>query len=120
MHRGTADRFAAVVGAERHRIGTVDQPLVGPVKLRLMGLVGSEFLERPPVRSRVERNDREAGLGQLAGKRAATRARADDGEVDRFVFGVFAHRHPGAGPKYIGRTAVRRAHFARSISGHVR
>ncbi len=85
MHGRAAHRLAAVVAAHLQRIVAVDDAVVGPVELRLLGLVGGEILQRTEIRAGVERHDREAVLGKLAGERAAAGAGADDDEIDLFV-----------------------------------
>ncbi len=109
MHGRAADRLAAIVGAKLQRVVAVDDALVGPVKLRLMVLVGSKILERPPIRPGIERHDGKAVFGKLAGECAAAGAGADDGEIDRLVLVVLAHRHPAADTENVGRAPADRA-----------
>ena len=116
MHGRAADRLAGIVGAELKRILAVDDALISPVELRLLRLVRGEILERTPVRTGIERHDREACLREPAGQRSAAGAGADDGEIDRVVVAVFAHRHPGADAEHVGRASVARARGARSGS----
>ena len=56
-----------------------------PVELVLLGLVGGEILERPPVGAGVEADHAEPGFGELRGQRRAAGAGADDREVDLVV-----------------------------------
>src|SRR3954451_24085223 len=101
MHRRSADRLAAVVAAHLQRIVTVDDTIVGPVQLCLLRLVGGEILQRPEIGTGIERDDREAVLGELARQRAAAGAGTDDGEITLTATGVLPHRHPAAGPENI-------------------
>ncbi len=123
VHGAAADRAAAVVGAERQRIGAVADAFVGPEQLALMRLVRCELLERPPPRARVECDDRIAVFRELARERAAAGAGADDHEVDRIVVAKHAHRHPAANAQRVRCTAVaaaRRRRGQRRVSGHRR
>jgi hypothetical protein len=52
-----ADRLAAVLAAHGDRVGAVHHPLIGPVKLVLLALVGGEILQRPKIRPGVESHD---------------------------------------------------------------
>ncbi len=118
MNRAATDRLAAVVVAELDRVGAVADALVGPKELPLIGFVGSELVERPPPRPDVEGDDRKPRLGEAAGERAAASPGADDGEIDRLAFGIFAHRHPAAGREHIGRAAVFSARHQLRIIRH--
>ena len=74
MHGAAADRLAAVVAAQLQRVVAVDDALVGPVELGLLGFVGGEILQRPELRAGIERHDREALL-RPACRRACRRRR---------------------------------------------
>jgi len=54
--------------------------ILQPVELVLLSFVGCEVLERAPEGPCIEGDDGKAGFRQLGGKRAAARARADNGE----------------------------------------
>src|SRR5262249_18515424 len=62
--------------------------------------------ERPPPRTGVETDYREAGFGQPAGQGAATSACADNGEIDDVVVAILTHRNPAADLENIRRTAI--------------
>ena len=57
MHGRSADGLAAVIAAHLQRIVAVDDAVVGPIELGLLGFVGSEVLQRPEKRTGIERND---------------------------------------------------------------
>ena len=120
MHGRTAHRFAGIVGAHLDRIVAVDDPLIGPVELGLLPLVGGKILERPPIRTGVERHHRESVFGELARQRTAAGAGADDGEVDRLVVCKLPHRHPAALLEDIGCAPADRARGVLRVSRHVR
>ena len=49
MHRAAAHGFAGIVPAELDRILAINDPVVRPVELGLLGLVGGEIVERSPI-----------------------------------------------------------------------
>ena len=109
MHGRSADRLAAVIAAHLQRIVAVDDAVVGPIELGLLGFVGSEVLQRPEIRTGIERDDGESVFGKLARQRPAAGAGADDDEINLVVVSILSHRHPRAGTEYVGRPAVGRA-----------
>ena len=115
MHGRAAHRLAAVVAAELQRVVAVDDAIVCPVELCLLGFVGGEILQRPEVGAGVERDHRESVFCELARERAAASAGADDDEIDLVIVAIFAHRQPAAGTKDVGRPAIRRARAVKWI-----
>src|SRR5262249_29343860 len=112
MHGRAADRLAGIVRAELQRVGAVDDALVAPVELGLMRLVGSKILERPPIGAGIERDDREAVFGELAGEGAGAGTGSDDDNIDPLVgaCGRIGPKPPtrktwGARPSTAGGTA---------------
>ena len=118
VHGAAADRLAAVVGAELDRVVAVTDAVVGPVELGLLALVGGEVLQRAEIWSGVEGDDGEAGLGELAGERAAAGAGADDDEVHPLVLAVFAHRDPAARGEHVRGAALGGARRREGIRRH--
>ena len=97
MHGAAADDLAAVVAAELHRILAAGDALAEPEELFLLVLVRGEILERPPEGAGIESDDREPGLGELAGEGAAAGAGADNRKIDLVLVAITAHRDPAAG-----------------------
>src|ERR1700712_3138270 len=120
MHRTAAYRLAAVLAPHDDRVLAVDHPRVGPVKLVLLGLVGSEVLQRAKPWTGIEADDGEALFGKAGDQRPAPRAGADDNEVYFFGFPVFAHRYPAAHPHHVRRASAGAARRGKGISRHGR
>ena len=74
------------------RILAAGNALAEPKKLFLLVFVGGEILERSPIGAGIESDDREPGLGELAGERAAAGARADNRKIDLVLVAITAHR----------------------------
>src|SRR5438874_1369120 len=106
MDGAPAHPSPAVVDAEFDRIVAASDPLVGPIQLLLLVLVGGEILERPPKWTGIESDDGKSGFGKLAGERPATGARANNREVHLIRIAIAAHRHPPAFAEHIGRAPV--------------
>ena len=98
-------------------VGAFDDPLIVPIELALLGFVGSEILQRPPIGPGVHRNHAEARFRELAGERAAPCAGADDQEVD-FLLAVFVHRYPAARHEHVGCPAIGGARHGLRIVSH--
>ncbi len=113
MDGRSAHRLARILAAHLDRVRAVDDALIGPVELVLLGLVGGEILQRPEIAARIEGDDREALLGEQRRERSAAGAGADDREIDRVALAIFAHRDPAAAAENVGRAAARRARRCR-------
>src|SRR5438067_1764093 len=106
MNRASANGPAAVVDPELDRVIAAGDPLVFPVELLLLGLVGREVLKRSPERARIESDDGKSRFGEFAREGPSPRARADNHEIDLLGVIVAAHRHPPAFAKHVRRTAA--------------
>jgi hypothetical protein len=106
VHSRSAYGFAAIVATHLERIGSIDDAVVGPIKLGLLRLVRRKILERPKIRTRIHCNDGEAMLGQAASQRTAAGASAHNDEVNRLVFPILPHWNPSAGTENIRRAAT--------------
>ena len=80
-HRA-ADAVPAVVLAELDRVGSADDPLLGPVQPVRARLVGHPVLVRVPERPGLEHDHLPAAAREPLRERASAGAGADDHEVD--------------------------------------
>ena len=91
VNGASADAFAAVVGAERERIGAAGNARVVPVELVRALFVADPVPLGIPERARLQTDNVEAGAGQTLQKYAACGTDADDHEVDLFFVAKAAH-----------------------------
>ena len=92
MHGAAADAFAAVVRAERERIGAAGDAQIFPVEFVRAGFVADPVALRIPERAGFEPDHVEACARQSLQQHAAGRAAADDQVVDFVAFAEAAHR----------------------------
>src|SRR5205085_3481052 len=118
MHGRAADRLSAIVAAHLHRVGAIDDAIVGPVEFGLLAFVGSKILKRTKIRACIECHYREAVFGELACERATSGAGSDDCEIHWLIFSILAHRHPSAWTEDVGRSSFTGSRSLQGIIEH--
>ena len=118
VHGAAADRLAAVVAAELDRVLSGRDPVVGPIQLGLLRLVGGKILQRPEPGTGIQPHHGKARLGEPARQGSAAGPRPDDDKVHLVVVAVVSHRHPAAGAEHVGRAAVSPAGRGQRIIRH--